>query len=176
MMLFPNMVAYPAEELRKLGGYRDYYIEDYDLWVHTFATGGTGIYLPGEFSEHRIYTASRSHDPVFYEHCVDSAIASLRDALTYGIAASDRTTLERRVSLLERRRERIAARVALEERLRSGQYAHARRDYLHAAAAYRSRARYLAGLAVMLLSPRLFARTMRRYEGEAGECEPVNPA
>lgn len=168
MTLFPNMVAYPADELRKLGGYRHSYIEDYDLWLHTFAVGGTGIYLPGEFSEHRIYRSSRSHDPVFYEHAVDSALASLRDALTCDIAEADRASLERRVALLERRRERIAARAALEERLRRGQYARARRDYLHGAPAYRSRVRFLAGLALMTVSPRLFARSLRRHEGEPG--------
>lgn len=165
MSLFPNMVAYPAEALRELGGFHDCHVEDYDLWIRTFATGGTGVYLPGEYSEHRVYRESRSHDPAAYEASVDSALASLRDALSHEIAPGDRRSVEERIALLEKRRERIHARADLESRLRAGEYRGARAAYLHAAPAYRSRRRYLAGLGLMLVSPRLFRRVLLRRDG-----------
>jgi len=165
MSLFPNMVAYQVEALRELGGFRDRHVEDYDLWIRTFATGGSGVYLPGEYSEHRIYRTSRSHDPAAYEASVDSALASLRDALSHEIAPGDRRSVEERIALLEKRRERIHARADLESRLRAGEYRGARAAYLHAAPAYRSRRRYLAGLGLMLVSPRLFRRVLLRRDG-----------
>lgn len=164
MTLFPNQVAYDADALRALGGFRDHYIEDYDLWVHTFATGGTGVYVPAEASEHRVYWSSRSHDPAFYDASVGSALESLRDALTEDLAPVDREAVERRIALLEKRRARIGERAALEERLSRGEYAGARRSYLRAGPAYRSRLRYLGGLALILVSPRLFARAARRRD------------
>lgn len=160
MTLFPNQVAYMAAGVRALGGFRPYYIEDYDLWVHTFAAGGTGIYIPGETNEHRVFLSSRSHDPAFYEASVDSALASLRDALEHDLAAPDREAVERRIAVLVKRRARIEERMALEARLAEGEYRGARRAYVRAAPAYRSRGRYVAGLAAMLVSPRLFARVL----------------
>ncbi len=53
------------------------------------------------------------------------------------------------------------ARVELEARLQRGQYAGARREYLGVRSAYNSQAMYAAGLALMLVSPRLYARVFR---------------
>jgi hypothetical protein len=165
MSLFPCMVAYPVDAIRGLAGFKDCHVEDYDLWIRTFAEGGTGIYVPAELSEHRIFRTSRSHDPAAYEASVDSALASLRDALGHDIADGDRRAVEERVALLEKRRERIHVRAGLEERLRAGEYRGARRAYVLAAPAYRHRGRYLAGLVLMLVSPRLFRRALLRHEG-----------
>lgn len=165
MALYPNMVGYPVEALRELGGFRDCYIEDYDLWIRTFAKGGTGIYVPGEYSEHRVYRTSRSHDPTARAVSAASALTSLREALAHDLALDDRRSveqrialLEQRVVLLEKRREHSRARARLEAGLLAGEYRGARAAYVRAAPAYHSRARYLVGLVLMMLSPRLFQR------------------
>jgi glycosyltransferase involved in cell wall biosynthesis len=164
--LVPNMVAFPTSDLRELGGFHDCRVEDYDLWVRTFAAGRRGIYLPAALSEHRIIRTSRSHHPDAYEASVDSAVASLRKALAHEISVRDRRSIERHIALLVKRRERIRARTELEARLRAREYGGARAAYLHAAPAYRSRPRFIGGLALMLVSPRLFRRVLVYREGE----------
>jgi hypothetical protein len=163
MELLPDMVAYPAEAIRELGGFRACHAEDYDLWVRALAGGGTGVCVPAGLSGHRVVRTSRSHDPAAHEATLESELCSLRDALAHDLKDGDRRSVEERVASLEKLLEPIRARAGLEERLRAGDYRGARAAYLRAAPAYRRRGRYLAGLAVMLVSPRLFTRARLRH-------------
>ena len=78
------------------------------------------------------------------------------------------TDLGKLPGLTERQRALVAAkieslglrirRVQLEDRIQRGELSGARREYLAVRGAYLSPGKYLAGLAAMLVSPRLYAR------------------
>ena len=169
MTLFPNQVAYPADELRRAGR------------VSPLLHRGLRPVAPhvrgrrhGDLPARGVQRAS--HLPLEPQ----SRPRVLRALRRLGARVSARR------AHLRHRRARTGRPWSVARRFWSGgasgsprvpiwrsvcaagEYARARRDYLHAAAAYRSRARFVAGLAVMTVSPRLFARLMLRREGAVG--------
>lgn len=135
------------------GGSRDgFYVEDYDLWIRAMVRGARVWFFPDVLAVYRQSSEQMSADRITMaegsRRVVLSALESglldgecariAEESLAYWTAAVERANLE--------------------SRLRAGELAGARGRYVRALKAYRRPLRRYAGLLLMLLSPRLFAR------------------
>jgi hypothetical protein len=93
---------------------------------------------------------------------VSALINALENALDMELTTSQRGCVQQRISRLKRHHSSIHGRRNLEERMLRGDLHRVRRDYLRVRSGYRVRSRYLLGLAIVLVSPRLFAETITR--------------
>jgi glycosyltransferase involved in cell wall biosynthesis len=143
---------------QRLGGFRTdlRYAEDYDFWLRALAAGAGHRYLPERLgiAVARLESKSRNRVP--------HARAQIR--IFEDLAGTDSLTLEQRRACAEKLNalQRRIERVELERRLQQGEYAGARAAYLRVRSAYLSRGLYYTGLALMLVSPRLYAAAYRR--------------
>lgn len=143
-----------AELFRNLGGYRDTYLEDYDLWLRALALGARHIHDPSLVTSYRVTPSSKNANLDARARGAAEALARLSmDSRLDG-------SLRRRALRQARYCRATPLRRSLEDRLRHGDYSHIRRDYLDAGPAYRNRLNYVLGLGVLLLSPRVFGRLL----------------
>jgi glycosyltransferase involved in cell wall biosynthesis len=148
----------------KVGGIRDDApVEDYDLWVRVLAHGGRHLYLPETLVRYRRSARQMSLGVVGIFEGNASVLRDLEADLS--LPSEVRWRIR---GAAERHSARAAAaeassrRRALEQRLMEGECVDARREYLATRAAYASTAKYGVGLAVVLVSPRLYASWLRR--------------
>lgn len=133
--------------------------EDYDFWLRALLRGARHIHNPERLWVHRVSPGSKSADDVrvasgnwfILDRLVESGELS---GVRLRIARRSRARLSKAPEQLRAE----AARRLLESRLERRQYAGARRMYLEAQRAYISRLKYVCGLLLIVVSPRLFAR------------------
>jgi glycosyltransferase involved in cell wall biosynthesis len=148
--------AISARLFSRIGGFRNLFMEDYDLWLRALVGGARHLHNPIPLGVYRISESSKNTNSA----ARDAGTAEiLRDLAGRASISPEDARLALRLSryygALESRRK-------LEARLLRGETAGARGDYLRARDAYLIRTRWLLGLAVMASSPRLFARLFCR--------------
>ncbi len=144
-----------------VGGFdedRRCWTEDYDFWLRAMLAGARHIYDPEPLAVYRWSPSQKSASAV-------SCAAS--DAYILGKLVDGGAISGRRLRRARRRRDlqaracvalADAVRPELESRLRAGDFSGARSLYLRSHRGWANRRKYLLGLPVMMLSPRLFAR------------------
>jgi hypothetical protein len=137
----------------RIGGYTAglRYAEDYDFWLRALASGARQIYTPQRLGIYLERADGKSKNRI--PHAQAQVGVFTRLAAMPELTDAQRKLCAEKISLLQTR----IARIELEARLQDGQYAGARRAYLGVRSAYNSQAKYVAGLALMLASPRLYA-------------------
>jgi glycosyltransferase involved in cell wall biosynthesis len=145
-----------AELFSQLGGFRDVYLEDYDLWLRAFAAGATHLHNPAPLLLYRVNTESRN--AVFLPR-IQSAAQIMDDLIEGGLCSRQQRQLAEQQRALFRG---IEARYELERKLDAGDISNARRDYRAARAAYSNGLKWWLGLALLTVSPRAFARLAPR--------------
>lgn len=136
-------------------------LEDYYFWLSAMLRGARQVHDPERLWLYRMSAGQKTGDQM---PCLRSNIHMIDTVLASGdlapgrarIARQSRRSLVDSCELLQARRTREQ----LEERLTRGEYAHARASYIAARRGYWSPVKYLAGLALMIASPRLFARAL----------------
>jgi glycosyltransferase involved in cell wall biosynthesis len=127
------------------------YAEDYDFWLRSLALGARHIYTPQSLGIYLNRAGGKSKNRI--AHAEAQITIFTRLAQMPELNDVQRELCARKIGLL---RTRIA-RVELEARLQKGEYAGARHAYLSVRSAYNSQVMYAAGLALMLVSPRIYA-------------------
>jgi hypothetical protein len=127
------------------------YAEDYDFWLRALAQGATQIYTPQRLGVYLERADGKSKNRIPHAQAQIGIFTSL--AAMPELSDDARRLCAEKIGLLEKRIERIE----LEARLHRGDYSGARRSYLKVRSAYNSQAKYAAGLALMLLSPRAYS-------------------
>jgi hypothetical protein len=142
----------------RIGGFRSdlRYAEDYDYWLRALAQGATHRYLPERLATLVFRTDSKSKNLVPHAQAQIGMFTDL--AREHDLTSHQHDLVERKIASLRAR----VRRVELEDRLRRGEFAGARREYLAIRSAYLSQPAYFAGLAMMLVSPRLYVRASAR--------------
>jgi glycosyltransferase involved in cell wall biosynthesis len=140
--------------------------EDYDFWLRALLRGARHIHSYQHLWVHRVSSGSKSADPLR----VAAGNSFVLDRLmSSGELSGRRRRIARRsLARLSRTPEMLradAARRLLESRLREGEFVGARRSYVAARRAYVSRLKYVCGLLLIMVSPRLFARVRHDVGG-----------
>jgi len=148
------MAVIRRETHARLGGFRDdlRYAEDYDFWLRALALGARHRFIPQRLGIYVESAGSKSKNRIPHAQAQIRIFESL-------MAMPELTDTQRALCVrkLDGLRTRIR-RVELETRLVDGDYRGARAEYLHVGDAYLDKRKYAAGLAAMMLSPRLYAR------------------
>ena len=167
MSVLPGQVILRTDAVREVGGYEYRRGEETDLWLRILI-GHSGYWVP--YSLYQNYqdptgtSRQRGYRQAVGQSLGDSLVAHADEVPD---AAGQARLLKRAqrwyaFSEAAEKRERLEGRMAVRD------YSGARRTYLSIHNAYQSRWRYILGLPLMMLSPRLFAR----YTG-AGYVQPV---
>ena len=128
------------------------YAEDYDFWLRALALGARQIYTPQRLAVYMERAGGKSKQRMAHAETQIgiftrlAAMPELNDDAARRCAPRSSSCIRTRIARLE-----------LEARLQRGEYAGARREYLGVRSAYNSQAMYAAGLALMMVSPRLYA-------------------
>lgn len=139
----------------ELGGFRDVFMEDWDLWLRALAAGARHIHCPAPLLVYRVSATSKNADV--------SRRSRETARIMFDLARGESVTGPVAALALRRGRyfEALALRSELERDLAGGILTGARTRYWRARSAYLSRGKWLAGGAIMLVSPRTFARVFR---------------
>lgn len=142
----------------RVGGFREGlpYGEDYDFWLRCFAEGAQHMYTPQVLAVHVRSVSSKSANLAAHAAGIKRILTDLGEQRALG--AAERDALARSLHAIEMRIERVA----LESRLKSGDFHGARSSYMKTRPAYISPLKFLAGLAVISISPRLYAVLLAR--------------
>ena len=133
-------------------GFRSLHSEDYDFWLRALLAGAKHIYNPAVLAVYRRHQGQRTRSLVAE---AESFLAIQRDALeTLELNASQRQALLAAVSFSDAR----VGRRRLEEKLLAGDYSRTRSMYWEYRAAFPDKTKYWVGYALIMLSPRLYAR------------------
>ncbi|MGO8683855.1 MAG: glycosyltransferase [Thermoleophilia bacterium] len=153
---FTVITVVRATALRHAGGFRKIaQLEDYDLWLRMAADGSRMLHNPLTLALYRQRPGSKQDNYV-------GALLAQCEALRYLLATAD-LDMQTRVRALASigRLEPAAARAHLENRLRAGVFAHARRLFWKTRRTYSGRRALLADAVRVTLSPRAYARALR---------------
>ena len=152
------MATFRRDIWERVGGFRSdlRYAEDYDFWLRALAAGATHRYSPQRLATLVFRTDSKSKNLIPHAQAQIGMFEDLSQE--YDVTPHQRELLQRKIASLNAR----VRRVELEGRLHRGEFAGARGEYIAVRSAYLSRPAYLAGLAMMLVSPRLYARASAR--------------
>jgi len=138
------------------GGFRALHSEDYDFWLRALILGAKHLHNPVVLAVYRRTEGSRTTSLVAE---AQSFLRIQREALEMTqFPASGRAAA---LSAIEFSRARVKRR-ELEESLLGGDYRDARRRYWDARAAFPHKGKYVVGLALIGVSPRLYAHVKRR--------------
>jgi glycosyltransferase involved in cell wall biosynthesis len=142
--------------------------EDYYFWIRALLRGAGHIHNPERLWMYRRSATQKTGDPLAQ---VDGDIWVMHALLDRGEVDHRQARLvEANLRRLARDRAfwvAVRERKEFERRLRGGDLRHARTRYLALHRAYVSKAKYLAGLGIMLLSPRVFSRLLPRLAPRA---------
>jgi len=151
-----------ADLFRSLGGFREsVYVEDYDLWLRLLASGGRHIHNPEALVIYRVRTSSKSSFEVQRLESLNEVFEHLSshfelDGRVLRLIEGQMATNRHRLPIA--RAEQV--RHVLEDRLCAGQYAHARSFYWESRRAFPNTVKFLAGLIMVVASPRILARVL----------------
>jgi GT2 family glycosyltransferase len=152
----------------RLGGFRDVYIEDYDLWLRAMAAGARHIHDPRSLAVYRYRVDGKNSD---VERSLEGTALILRDlAASPGLPAGVAAEATSRAAEFEG----IVARSRLEEAMAAGRFAGVRRGYWRARRAYTSPLKRWVGVVAVAISPRLLAALLgvgRKAAGAGGDPE-----
>lgn len=169
-----------ADSFRAVGGFREgVSVEDYDLWLRLLARGGSHIHNPASLVLYRITAGGKTSRPIqalrsmieAYEHLA----ASEPSGATEAAGARLQVAIRRQISATQRQIARLEALDDwrdLKARLAALDYSGARRRYWAVRGAHINRARYLAGLGLVAVSPRLLAAAVRHGRPRPESVEP----
>jgi glycosyltransferase involved in cell wall biosynthesis len=127
------------------------YAEDYDFWLRALALRATQIYTPQRLGVYMERADGKSKNRIPHARAQIGIFTRLAEMPE--LSDKERRLCAEKIGLLGKRIERIE----LESRLQQGDYSGARSAYLRVQPAYNSQAMYAAGLALMLVSPRLYS-------------------
>ncbi len=134
------------------GGFRPLHAEDYDFWLRALLLGATHIYNPEVLVLYRRHAGQRTRSLVAK---AESFLAIQREAVEMpGLTASQEQALADAIRFSKARVDRRH----LEEKLLSGDYTAVRSMYWRSRRAFPHKPKYLLGLAIIMVSPRLYAR------------------
>ncbi|MRS12110.1 MAG: glycosyltransferase [Actinobacteria bacterium] len=154
--LVPGTSVARREVFERCGGYRAVYSEDYDFWLRALILGARQIQNPERLWLYRRQAGSKTRALV---REAESILAILNDAREMPeLTDEERAECDRSIAFAHARVNRRE----LEEALLDGKYAGARGAYVRARGAFPDRRKYSVGLALMMLSPRLYARVKAR--------------
>ncbi|MDO8848052.1 MAG: glycosyltransferase family 2 protein [Coriobacteriia bacterium] len=140
------------EVLDRVGGYRSVYSEDYDLWLRALILGARQLQVPEALWVYRRQEGSKTTALV---REAESILEVLTDARAMPeLSPEDRAACDDAIVFAESR----IGRRNLEEALLRGEYAGARAAYVRHRRAFPGAGKYALGFALMMLSPRLYAR------------------
>lgn len=168
-MLERNLILSAAATVRRtaydrVGGIRNEApVEDYDLWLRVLVHGGRHVYLPEVLVRYRRSAKQMSSGAAKMFHGNASVLRHL--AADPGLDPAMRNRAFLCASQYEAEAAALDAtplRESFEQRLMDGDYHHAHAGFVATRHAYRSRAKYLLGLAIVHLSPRMYAFFLRR--------------
>lgn len=145
-----------------LGGFRDTYAEDYDLWLRVLAAGHRALRVPEllvRYDATRADAKSRTREPE-----IDSVVDSLETLLRAGSLEPNHVALAEG-TLRRLRAER--ALVPVKAAVRSGQYGGARAAFWRHRNAMPGSLRRATVLAVVTVSPRLYRRVVELVDPSA---------
>lgn len=155
------IVATLRRELwERLGGFRSElrYAEDYDFWLRALASGARQVYTPQRLATYVESAGGKSKNRIPHARTQIRIFEDL--SAMPGLTDSQRRLCAEKIAALRTRIERVE----LEARLQRGEYGGARATYLRVRSAYISAPKYVAGLALMMLSPRLYASVFTSRE------------
>lgn len=138
------------------GGFRDVYVEDYDLWLRLLASGVRHLHDPETLWVYRVVPQSKSADTVTAHRSTAQVLEDL--AKRRSIVRAVRRSARRQA----RRFRALAARDLFERNVQSQEFKGSRILYCAARNAYPSRTKWLAALPLVLLSPRLLGAIRSR--------------
>jgi GT2 family glycosyltransferase len=130
-----------------VGGFRDVYVEDYDLWLRLLAAGARHIYDPERLWLYRASTSGKNARRTSSMSATAKVLADL--ARSPQLNRTQRRTAAARSRVWEAR----AARAELEAAPVDGSQPRLRSLYLKARRAYPARLQWLAALPLVLLCP-----------------------
>lgn len=140
--------------IERLGGYREDLrnAEDYDFWIRAVASGARVLHNPVVLAHYRKHPGNKSGNAVTAARALVHILEDLQE--TPGLDGSVSDHLAR---VLVRRRAAVKRR-ELESRMLAGDLAGARREFWGVRRGFASLPKYTAGLALVLVSPRLYTR------------------
>lgn len=140
------------EIVDQVEGFRPLHSEDYDFWLRALITGARHRYIPEVLALYRRHKGSKTTSLVeeaeSFLHILEEA-REMPELTGEQRRACDEAIAYARVRLGRRR---------LEQGLLDGSYAGARSAYWRFRGAFPDKPKYFLGLALMLISPRLYAR------------------
>jgi len=154
-----------AELFGSLGGYRSVFLEDYDLWLRALASGAHHLHNPEPLAVYRVSLSSKNVDLVQRTNGAERILSDLADSSSI---SSAQRALAREAA---RRHRAIGVRQRLESQLDAGDCSKIRVRYLKARRAYPNALRWLAGAALIVVSPRLFAKIAPRARIDVANIE-----
>jgi len=135
----------------RVGGFRTLHSEDYDFWLRALLAGGRHIYNPAILAVYRRHEGQKTRALVEEAR---SFLWILEDAAQRPeLTQQERDALEAATIVARARIDRRA----LEESLLAGRFEGARSAYWRSRRAFPHAAKYVLGMVVMLVSPRLYA-------------------
>jgi glycosyltransferase involved in cell wall biosynthesis len=140
--------------------------EDYDFWLRALLAHARHIHDPERLKVYRISTTAKTADTM---RCYESDIFMFRRLIEGGGLSAQQARIARRTlrGLLRFRKVLIGRdlRAQLEVRLRDRDLAHARSLYLRSHRGWSSTRKYVFGVLLIMVSPRLFARVLPQVTG-----------
>jgi glycosyltransferase involved in cell wall biosynthesis len=149
-----------------VGGFdedRRCWTEDYDFWLRAMVAGARHIYTPEILAVYRWASAQKSSQAVT---CAESDAYILAKLVDSGALHGKALHIAKR-HLRQKTSDCVVlthpVRAELEARLARGDLTSARSLYLRSRTGWSTPVKYLAGLPVMLISPRLFSRLFQGH-------------
>ncbi|MRR11053.1 glycosyltransferase [bacterium] len=140
------------EVVDRVEGFRPLHSEDYDFWLRALISGARHRYVPEVLALYRRHEGSKTTSLVEEAESFLHILEQAREMPE--LTGDQRRACEEAIAFARLR----LGRRRLEQSLLDGEYAGARSAYWRFRGAFPDRPKYLLGLALMLLSPRLYAR------------------
>ena len=149
-----SFTSISASVFARVGGYRDVYVEDYDLWLRVMAAGAIHLHNPRLLALYRYRADSKNRDT---NRSLLATAQVLKD-LTETPGLSHRVA--RRAAARSAWYRGLVAKSQLEKSLADRRFAGARRAYWQARKAYERPLNRWVGLLLVMINPRLLAAAL----------------
>lgn len=142
------------EAFKRVGGYRNVYVEDYDLWLRLLESGAREVSVPNRLFTYRVSQSSKNANRSVSTAATAEMMRQLADRV------SDQPEVRGRALARADQLSRVSVRAALEEAIVAEDYSAIPSRYIAARRSFRSQLKWLLGLPVAMLFPDRFARRM----------------